>query len=152
MALKTQIILGVLLALPVAALSPMALADGVGASGQCYDDDDATNPSGGQDEVRVDTVTGPEVGLDPVPGNHGITDALVKFASGTVEDGGQTGTACDRYDCFATQQACNDAGMDARFDYLEVDVKVGNTQAQVCYRGAVSIAGDCPRHPTGPGA
>lgn len=137
-----------MLALPTVAFAPSVLADGAGLSGQCYNEDAS---QGGQDEARVDTTTGLEAGLDPAPGNHGITDALVMFATGTAQDGGQTGSACDRYDCYASQSVCQAAGQDARYDYLEADAKVGSVYVQVCYRGTASVAGDCPQHPTGPG-
>jgi hypothetical protein len=150
--MKAPLYMALLMALSVAVYVPAVPADGVGASGQCYDDDHPTNPSGGEDEVRVDTNTGLDADLQLVPGQHGIVDALLKFALGTVEDGGSAGTACDRYDCYADTATCEAAGLSARYDYLEVDVTVLGQTTQVCYRGTgPSVAGDCPRHPTGAG-
>lgn len=137
-----------MLALSAVALLPGAYADGVGASGQCYN---GNGSEGGHDEVRVDTNSGLEAGLEPMPGEHGITDALVMFATGTIDDGGNPGSACDRYDCFQTQAQCEANGQDARYDYLEVDASAGAVAVQVCYNGGADLSGSCPKSPPGPG-
>ena len=148
--MKAQLYLAVMLALPLAIVTPTALAQGVGAglSGQCYNEDAS---QGGGDELRFGTQDGVNADLAVVPGEGGITDALVMFATGSIEDGGNTGSACDRYDCFFEQEICEEFEQNQRYDYLEADVTVDNIFIQVCYRGSVSLANDCSVHPTGPG-
>lgn len=137
----------VMLALPATAFLPSAIADGVGASGQCYGED---GTSGGEDEVRVDTDSGIESGLDPVPGNHGVTDAVLELALGTAFPNAAP-TACDQNDCYQSQGECAEQGHSARYDYLEVDATVAGNYVQVCYAGTIppGTNNDCPHHPTG---
>ncbi len=146
--MKTAFYAGLLMVLPAAVFVSVAnAATYVGVSGQCYDDDDNANPSGGEDEISVSD-SGPEAGLGALPGEHGITDALSKFALGTVEDNGQPGQACDNYDCYSTPSACS--GHDARYDYLAAHAESGSILVEACYRGTVVADGSCPEHPTGP--
>lgn len=146
--MKTQLFAGLLLALSTLVAVPATTADtlvGAGASGQCYNADAS---QGGEDEVRVavndDGSVQSNTDLQPLPGQGGITDALVMFVMGTIESGGQTGKACKRADCQDDPNVC------PRLDYVEADATVAGTFQQVCYRGQVSVANDCPTSPNGP--
>lgn len=129
---------------------PLVQADGVGLSGQCYNADAS---QGGEDEVRVDSGGTIKV-LPNLLSGHGVIEALTLFATETVKDGGQTGNACKRYDCFSNCPV----GQSERYDYLEADATVGGNTVQACYRtnpngqgASVVITGECPSSPTGQG-
>lgn len=131
-------VLGLGLMVVAAALLPFAAGEGIGASGQCYN---ADGSDGGSATVRVDTddeglVTVPRVAnLDGQGG--GAVEAASMFARGSVEDGGQTGSACDNPD---------DAG---RNDYVSVQTDIGGTEREVCYAGSPRTTGECPEYGTG---
>jgi len=149
---KTAIFIVLGLALAAFAPSGSAQLAEAGLSGQCYD---AAAANGGEDEARVNTdgdvVVLPDTQANPtggIPsGTGGAVPALVLFASESVKDGGQTGNACKRPDCYTFDQ-CN--GRPPRYDYLEVHVKAGDVFLQACYSGSVNLAGTCPTSPTGP--
>jgi len=141
-------------------LIPNTLAHGgsnAGLSGMCYDagpSDEEPATEGGEDELRVHQ-DGDVEALPGTTGDDDLTDnkggavpALVLFATESVNDGGQTGNACKRYDCFNTS-GCGTK--DFRYDYLEVGATVGTISAQACYNGGADISGGCPRSPPGEG-
>lgn len=128
-------------------------ADNVGLSGECYNSDAS---QGGSDELRVHTDGSDPVLLpgttnddDPTDGKGGAADALVLFGTEAVKDGGSTGNACERYDCRNSSEC---GGKVERRDYLEVSAEFGSIFVQACYDASVTIAGDCPTTPQGPGS
>lgn len=130
----------------------VSAGDNVGLSGECYNSDAS---KGGSDEARVYTdgtvvlLPGTTGDSDPTDGKGGAADALVLFGTEAVKDGGSTGNACERYDCRNSTEC---GGSVERRDYLEVSAEFGSIFVQVCYDASVTIAGDCPTTPQGPGS
>ena len=152
MSTKTLIVLACGLALVGLIPAGGAQLAEAGLSGQCYN---ANNTEGGEDEARANTdgdvVALPGTADDPAgqaDGYGGAVPALAEFATESVNDGGQTGNACKRYDCF-TEAQCSGRAM--RYDYLEAHAKVGDAFLQACYNGGATVAGTCPTSPTGVG-
>jgi hypothetical protein len=149
---KTIMAILVSLALMGLATTTTAQEDYVGLSGQCYNADAS---QGGQDEARVYTdgnvVVLPGTVDDTDVGNPtlgGAAPALLLFATESVNDGGNTGNACKRTNCFE-ESGC--PWRELRYDYLEVSASLAGFAVQVCYNGGVDLTGSCPTSPTGPG-
>lgn len=113
-----------------------------GLSGQCYNEDAS---EGGGGAIVVGDENSDLTNADEV---ESIAAALVMFGSGTAEDNGNTGSACDRYDCRNSTE-CD--GRPQRTDYLEVHASVLGEGVQVCYEGSASTSGNCPTNAPGPG-
>jgi hypothetical protein len=104
---------------------PGAVADHPHAyvSGECYNEDAS---AGGQDAVGVDG-SGNVMILNP--GAGGVVDAASWFATQSVEDGGQTGQACEH----------NGTGGPNDSDHLQVRAGAGDIEVVVCYDGQANI-------------
>jgi len=136
--MSPKLILGLGLLVAAASLAPIAVADGVVVSGQCYN---ADGSQGGKEKLGVTTGDGVIVPrIANVDGGGGAAvEALAMFAIGTIQDGGATGGACDNAD---------DAH---RADYLGADVNAAGTNVEVCYSGTVNAGAQnvCSDSPEG---
>lgn len=137
--MSPKLIVGLGMMVAVVALAPLAVADGVVVSGQCYN---ADGSEGGKERTGVTTDEGvlvPRV-ADADGSGGAAVEALATFAVGTIRDGGATGGACDNADD------------EHRADYLAVDVNAAGQGAEVCYKGTVFAGANqdaCSENPEG---
>lgn len=163
------VVLVLLLGMLIATATPVVNAAKVGLSGQCYgayQNERTVGPRGGGDKAEVDTdnpdanqvlpKTRADLEKTATAGTateqgegQGAAEGVIRFAKGTVEDGGQTGKACDRYDCVdppnpGPGETCAENGKSQRYDYLEVHAEAGPANRQVCYNAQVFVTGKDP--------